>query len=67
MLMLGIFIARNQETNVVLKDNNTATKPHQQRTIKTFFSSSTTPHATSQPRSTQVEPRPQHSKGLTID
>ena len=64
--LLLLELKRHKEK--LLKDNNTATQAHQQRTITTFLSPMT--HATSQSRATQATQmgsRPGHNKGVTID
>ena len=49
-----------------LKDNNTTTQVHQQRTITTLFRP-ITHHGASQSRATQVGFQPRHCGGITID
>ena len=63
---LGLFLLdlkRHREK--LLK--NTATQPHPQRTIITFFSPITPTNATSQSRDTQMGSQPGHNKGVTSD
>ena len=59
--------AHPQHLGKLLKDNNTATQAHPQRTITTFFSPITPTNATSQSRDTQMSSRPGHNKKVTID
>ena len=62
------FLVRTQEAwGKLLKDNNTATQAHVQRTITTFFSPITPINATSQSRDTKMGSQPGHNKGVTID
>ena len=54
---LGLFLLELKgHMEKLLKDNNTATQSHQQRTITAFISPNIPAHATSQSRSTQMLP-----------
>ena len=66
-MVLGVVLARTQEhREKLLKDSNTTTRAHQQRTITIFFRP-ISPNATSQSRATQVDSQPGHCQGVTID
>ena len=62
MMVFLLKLKRHREK--LLKDNNTSTQGHQQRTITTFFSLITPTHATCQSRATQLGSRLGHNKAL---
>ena len=65
---LGLLLLKlKRHREKLLKDNNTTTQAHPQRTITTFFSLVTPTNATSHSRDTQMGSQPGHNKGVTID
>ena len=61
---LGFFLHElKSHMEKLLKDNNTITQAHQQRTITNFFSPITPTHATNQSKATQNAYQRGHNKG----
>ena len=65
---LGLFLLElKKHREKLLKDHNTTTQAHSQRTMTTFFSPITPTHTTSQSRTTKVDSQLGHNIGVIID